>query len=48
VAVAARKAARPTTERGAVIDLARRRLPADTRLPDLNPCDDLLTGTDQP
>ncbi|HEY3603156.1 MAG TPA: IS21 family transposase [Sporichthyaceae bacterium] len=48
VAVEARKAARPTTT-GVVVDLAERRLPADSRpAPDLNPYDDLLTGTDQP
>lgn len=49
VAVEARKAARPDSTQAEVVDLAERRLPADTRpAPDLNPYDDLLTGTDQP
>ncbi|MGQ0467373.1 MAG: IS21 family transposase [Sporichthyaceae bacterium] len=47
VAVEARKAARPA-DAGVIVDLAQRRLPADIRpAPDLNPYDDLLTGTDQ-
>jgi transposase len=48
VAVEARKAARPATGTGVVVELTHRRLPLDTRpAPDLNPYDDLLTGTDQ-
>jgi hypothetical protein len=48
VAVEARKAARPTAGKAVVVELARRRLPADTRpSPDLNRYDDLITGTDQ-
>jgi transposase len=48
VAVEARKAARPAPGAAVVIDLAHRRLPPDTRpAPDLNPYDDLLTGTEQ-